>query len=110
MEITSSDLQCILGKLLNQQASLAAAFEVLANPKGPQRCLPVVLNGKTRLLVSADELAAYVPRSPETLIDWARAGKIRGKKMPPLKSGGKDQWMFDLFEVVEDVDGFTTGR
>jgi hypothetical protein len=40
------------------------------------------------------------------LLEWAAAGKIPAKKLPPKKAGGAHQWMFDLPEVMREVDGY----
>jgi hypothetical protein len=57
-------------------------------------------------MVTADELSTFIPRSPATLLEWAAAGKIPAKKLPPKKAGGAHQWMFDLPEVMREVDGY----
>ena len=98
----------VLEDLRRRITDLSKALNLMVGRPGAL-CQPFVVAGRTRLMVTAEELSGFFPRTPATLIEWANAGKIRGKKLPPAKTGGREQWMFDLVEVQEDIDRYTVG-
>ncbi len=70
-------------------------------------CLPFKADGEIVQFVDATQLARYIPRTPETFIDWAKRGIIPASRVPGSETrgtsrkrkGGKGSWLFNLPEV-----------
>ena len=101
-----TDLSLQIGELQRQMSALSELLGFLAGRSPNGQCRPFICEGKLRLMVTAEELSTFIPRSPGTLIEWATKGKIPARKLPPVKRKGKPQWMFDLPEVLRDLDGY----
>jgi hypothetical protein len=96
----------MLADLKQQMTDLSRALTSLAGRARQCQCQPFMCDGRIRFMVTAEELSIFIPRSPGTLLEWAAAGKIPARKLPPTKAGGAHQWMFDVPEVMREMDGY----
>jgi hypothetical protein len=92
--------------LQKQIAEVTQLLGFLAGRSPNCRCQPFICEGRVRFLVTADELSTFIPRSTATLIEWANAGRIPARRLPASGEKGPGPWMFDLPEVMRDLDGY----
>lgn len=76
---------------------------------GPSNSRPFFADGEFVSYVGVDELARHIPRSPDTLIEWAKRGVIPGLFVPGKtagKVGKKGSWLFELTSVKRALDKY----
>lgn len=72
-------------------------------PDGPQ---PFVAVGGPHHLLTAEQLAQYIPRAPKTLRLWALQGVIPALRLPNQGRGKKVPLLFDLPAVYEALRAY----
>jgi hypothetical protein len=101
-----SQLAHKIDDLQKQIAEVTQLLGFLAGRSPNCRSQPFICEGRVRFMVTAEELSTFIPRSAATLIEWANAGRIPARRLPASGEKGVGQWMFDLPEVMRDLDGY----
>jgi hypothetical protein len=101
-----NELALQMGELQRQMAEVTQLLRFLAGRSPNCRSQPFICEGRVRFMVTAEELSTFIPRSAATLIEWANAGRIPARRLPASGEKGVGQWMFDLPEVMRDLDGY----
>lgn len=72
----------------------------------PDGTRPFFVDGHPVHFVNAQQLSNHVPRSVDTLIEWAERGVIPGIYIPGKENKTKGSWMFDLVAVKRALDRY----